>query len=510
MTRRFARLNDAPIRALYVDANNSLWIGTAGGGLFLWRNNRLVHFRREDGLPDDVISQITEDDSGRLWFGSRRGIFWIRKDHLMEFADGKTASFRGVILGKSEGLSGVYCLGACQPMAWKARNGELWFATQQGLLALNPEAMKPNAVPPPVYIDELLVNERPMQIGGAATVPPLPKKIEFRFTALSFAGPEKVRLRYRLDGVDSDWIESAGPRSATYGRLPPGDYRMRVTAANNDGVWNTIGAQLALTIVPAWWQTWTFRAAMVVLFSGVLAFSVRHWSQRRLRLKLERLEQQQALEKERARIARDLHDDLGASLTQIGLAAEMGRRESLTLDEVKQQSAQLASRVRSLARELDAIVWTVNPRNDSLDKLASYLCQFSQEFCRGSSMRCRLDVAENIPPLPVTPEVRHDLYLVTKEALNNAIKHSGATEVWLRVRVVNGSFEIKIEDNGSGFTPEAMVNSDRNGLRNMRSRIEELGGEFQIRSAMGAGTTVELRIPVSSKTRRTGNHSIER
>jgi len=502
--------HSAPIGHLYIDAHDTVWVGTAGGGLFVWREDRLSHIGREHGLPDDVISQIAEDDFARLWFGSQRGIFWIANDQLLDVVNGRATSVRAITLGKSEGLAGVYCLGTCQPMVWKARDGGLWFATQQGVLSLNPAAMKPNTHPPPVYLDELLVNDRPMPSEGRVQIPPRSAKLEFRFAALSYAAPEKVAVRHRVEGVDSDWVETKGQRSAVYGRLSPGDYRIRIIAANNDGVWNEIGATMAFTVLPAWWQTWWFYSAAFLAFSGALGASVRYWSQRRLRLKLERLERQQALERERARIARDLHDDLGASLTQIGLAAEMGRRDSLTPDEMKQHSAQVASRVRSLARELDAIVWTVNPRNDSLDKLASYLCQFSQEFFRHAPVRCRLDVAEDIPALPVTPEIRHDLYLVTKEAMNNVLKHSGATEVWLRLRMNDGAFEVTIEDNGRGFSPEAMSDSERNGLRNMRSRVEELHGRFTIRSAPGSGTTLELRLPLAGVANGTAHPSIER
>lgn len=497
----------APIHALHVDAEDTVWIGTTAGGVLVLRHDRMTRITRADGLPDDVISQLVEDDRGRLWFGSRRGIFWAAKKELLSFVQGETPRVSGVTFGKSEGLAGVYCLSTCQPASWKSRDGWLWFTTHQGVLALNPAAMKPNAQPPPVYIEELLVNDRPVALSDAVRLPPRPNKLEFRFAALSFAAPEKVRLRHRLEGVDSDWIETMGQRTAVYGRLPAGAYQMRVIASNNDGVWNEAGATVGFHVQPAWWQTWWFYALAVGTFTGLVAWSVRYWSQRRLRGRLERLEQQRALERERARIARDLHDDLGASLTQIGLAAEMSRRESAPPEELKKQSAQLAAHVRTLARELDAIVWTVNPRNDSLDKLATYLCQFSQEFFRPTQIRCRLDVAEDIPAHALTPEIRHDVFLASKEALNNVVKHSGATEVWLRLAMNDGCFEIKVEDNGRGFCLEQMTDSERNGLRNMRARVEEMGGAFAIHTEPGKGTRVSLRIPL---TARAAPHSIER
>ena len=490
-------LPEVPIRAVYADHDGAVWIGTIGGGLIVRRNDRFTRITLADGLTDDTVAAILEDDFGRMWFGSRRGLFHAAKFDLQAFADGSIRRVNFVTFGKSEGLYGVYCLGTCQPVAWKANGGRLWFVTQQGVLALESSALKSNPRPPPVYIDEFRVNDQPFAMTAPIKVPPVRKKLEFRFSALSFSAPDKVRIRHQLEGVDSDWIETS-QRGASYGGLLPGDYRLRVTACNGDGIWNDSVASLAFTVLPAWWQNWWFRGAAGILFTATVVVSVRVWSHRRLKLRLERLEHQRALEKERARIARDLHDDLGASLTQIGLQAELTRAQELSPDDVKRQAGQLAAQVRTLAHQLDAIVWSVNPKNDSLDKLVTYLCQFSQEFFRLTPIRCRLDVAEHIPACPLTPEVRHDLFMVTKEAMNNVIKHSAATEVWLRLAVKDGVFRMLLEDNGCGFRPAESEDSDRNGLRNMRARVEGFGGVFEILSRLGQGTSLSISIPLAS------------
>jgi signal transduction histidine kinase/sugar lactone lactonase YvrE len=499
-------LPSAPIRALLADDDGSVWIGTAGGGLLLRHDQQFTQFPVSAGLPDDIVVEILEDDSGRLWCGSRRGIFHVAKKDLLDFAQGRLARVNGVTLGKNEGLSGVYCQGASEPMAWKGNGGVLWFATQQGVLELDSSALKSNLRPPPVFIDELLVNDQPVAMQGAIKLPPLLKKLEVRFAALEYAAPEKVRLRHKLEGVDSGWIETSGTRNAVYAGLPPGHYLLRVNSCNDEGIWEeATGVSLGFTVLPAWWQSWWWQAAALVVFTLGIVLIVHHSSQRRLKLKLERLVQQRALEKERARIARDLHDDLGASLTQIGLQAEMARGEWATAEELREQSALLAGRVRTLAHELDAIVWTINPKNDSLDKLATYLCQFSQEFFRLTPIRCRLDVAEEIPAWPLTPEMRHDLFLATKEAMNNIVKHSEASEVWLRIRVKHGVFELVLEDNGRGFSPGAIKDSQRNGLGNMRSRVRSFGGEFEIRSRPGTGTVVAIGIQLPESLLGNGN-----
>jgi ligand-binding sensor domain-containing protein len=191
-------LPEAPIRSLCADPDGSVWIGTFGGGLVLRRNEKFTLISTTNGLPDDNIAEMVEDDAGHLWCGTRDGIFHVAKSDLLAFADGRISEVAGIIFGKNEGLVGISCLGSCQPMACKTPDGRLWFATQQGVLSLDAGALKPDFRPPPVFIDELLVNDRPLAITNPLRVPPLCNKIEFRFSALSYAAPQNVRIRYKL------------------------------------------------------------------------------------------------------------------------------------------------------------------------------------------------------------------------------------------------------------------------------------------------------------------------
>jgi signal transduction histidine kinase len=247
--------------------------------------------------------------------------------------------------------------------------------------------------------------------------------------------------------------------------------------------------------MPAWWQDRWFQGSTLFIFLMISAMGIRYWSQRRLRLRLERLEHQQALAKERTRIARDLHDDLGATVTQVGLMLEELRMAPLSAEEIKQQSAAISGRVLNLARELDAVVWSVNPGNDSLDELFAYLSQFFLECFRRTSIRPRLEVMEVAPDSALMPEVRHHLFLVVKEAVNNVIKHSQATEVTLNLNVVRNILEIRIKDNGRGFSPEAIARAKRHGFPNMRARVEQLGGKLEVSSELGKGTSIRILIP---------------
>jgi signal transduction histidine kinase len=491
---------DAPVRTIYADGDGCVWVSTIGAGLVLRRNGHFIQFTVANGLPTESISEILEDDAGRLWLGSQRGMSYVPKRDLLAFADHAIARVNGVVFSESDGLPKISCYGAAQPMAWKDGNGVLWFTTQQGVLALNANALKSDPRPPPIFVDAVLVNDQTIPVDTGKPLPPMPRKLEFRFAVLSYAAPETARLRYRLEGVDSEWIETTG-RSAVYGRLPPGTYRLRATAGNNDGIWNQQETVLGLTIPPVWWETVWARALALILFTAGVILGVRHWSKRKLNRQLLQLEREQALERERARIARDLHDDLGSSLTQIGLMLEELKETSAPSGEMKAQSAVISGRVRHLAQDLNSVVWTIDPKNDSLPELVDHLSRFFLQNLRLSAIRPRLEVMDHIPPRPLSPEARHHLFLVVKEGVNNVIKHSQATEAMLSLGLAGDEFEVALRDDGVGFTPDDLRPSVRHGLQNMRTRVVELGGTFDVASAPGQGTMLRIRIPVRTASR---------
>ncbi len=323
-------------------------------------------------------------------------------------------------------------------------------------------------------------------------LPPGRHRVEFDFTALSFSAPENVRFRYRLDGVDDGWIDGGTQRSARYSRLAAGHYLFAVQACNSRGVWNEDGASLAVVVEPFFWQRWWFRPAALAIFTALVFAIARYISFRLLRLKLQRLEQQAALDKERARIARDIHDDLGGRLTEVELLLESAMRTPP--QKLNGQIYRISATVRQAGESLDEIVWAVNPRHDTLPRLLDYLGQYAMEFLQTANIRCRVDFPDDPPSQAVPPEVRHNLFLSVKEALNNVGRHSQATELWLRVSLPKGELKIVIEDNGKGFDG-APKDADDDGLRNMQRRMVEIGGRFEIETRPGAGTRISLTLP---------------
>lgn len=497
ITRRDGLPSDS-IRTLHRDAKGALWIGT-GGGLARVEGGKVSAFTKAHGLPDEVISQIVADDFGNLWFGCNQGIFRVAMREFDAVVAGKASSVNAISYGRAEGMESLECTGGFHPAGLKTRDGKLWFSTVKGLVMIDPANITLNDLPPPVVMDEVQVNGVAVLRGGEPAseleLPPGVQRVEFRFAALSLVAPERNRFSYRLEGLEKDWVDGGSQRVAAYTHLPPGRYEFRVIACNNDGVWNEAGASLRFMVRPQFWQTWWFRTLLVVVSLGGGGWVVRTIAVRRLRRKLHRLEEQHAIEKERSRIAQDIHDELGANLTRIALLTEVGQKHRDNPEEVAADLGKISVTAREAVRAMDAIVWAVNPRNDSLDHFANYVSQFAEEFLRPTSIRCRLDIPADLPEHPITTEARHHLFLAVKEALNNVVRHSGATEVWLRLGMTNGELNLSIADNGHGIQAAGGVGHD--GLDNIRRRIENLGGRFELESA-SSGTTIALRLPLAS------------
>ena len=228
-------------------------------------------------------------------------------------------------------------------------------------------------------------------------------------------------------------------------------------------------------------------------------------ARRRMRRKLERLERQQAVERERARIARDIHDDLGAGLTRVSLLSESVSPEEVSPPQAAEALSSIFLATREMTQAMDEIVWAVNPQHDTLDSLATYLGKYAQDFLEGPGLRCRLDMSVQLPNWRLEAEARHNLFLAFKESLNNVLRHAAATEVRISLTTDNHAFTIVVEDNGKGFTTDPMRNApsvpgqpaSRNGLANMRHRLQQIGGQCEIHSVIGKGTRVEFHVAVN-------------
>ena len=505
-----------PIWSLLADPDGSIWIGTFRGGMMRFRDGKFTRVTTRDGLPDDVICQLLDDGAGRLWAGTKQGIFHVNKAELNAFIAGQTGNINCTSYGRYDGLLSLECSDSYQPAACRTRDGRLLFTTLSGVVSVRPGEVAVNTLPPPVVIEGAVVDgqaQPPESFTATGStprlqIPPGTQQIKIQFTGLSFISPDRVRFKYKIEGLDRKWSEPSTARSVQYNLLPPGQHRFLVRACNNDGVWNDQGAELMLIVLPHFYDTWIFKIAVALAAAGLVVFSVRRVYARRLRRQLEQLERQRAIERDRARIAKDIHDDLGAGLTHIALLSELARRD--TPEEMPHHVSQISEMARELTRNMDEIVWAVDPHNDTLESLVTYVSKFAQEYLSVAGIRCRLDVPAELPPHTLPAEVRHNLFLAIKEALNNVVKHAGATEVWLRVMVNPSSFCVAIEDNGCGLHQNGHRNgnggaangriSSGHGLLNMERRLAGIGGRCVVRGAQGQGTCAELRVDLSPRS----------
>jgi signal transduction histidine kinase len=485
------------VQALLPEADGSVWVGTSAGGLMrIWQGVR-SSVTRLHGLPDDSIFQFLADEAGQLWCGSPRGLFRVSLRELNEVADGRAERVAVFTYGRSDGLADFPFSNVASPANCRARDRRFWFATAKGAVAFRPDALPVNREVPPVVIEDVLVNGSPVGPRDGASFSSRTEQFQFQFTALSFTAPDKVRFRHRLDGADEDWVDAGNNRRAVYSRLKPGAYRFQVIAANNDGVWNTRGAAHSFTVQPVFWQTRWFPVLVVGFLMAGLAGAFRFATVRRLRRRLARLHEQHALEQERTRIAQDIHDELGASLTQIGMLANFAGRSVDRPNEVAADLKKITDTAHEAVRAMDAIVWAINPQNNSLENFAAYVSRFAESFLPPAGIRFRFDAPADLPAHALGTEQRHQLFLVVREALNNVVRHAQAREVWLRLAAQEGRFVVSIEDDGRGL-PATEPDPGSDGLANMRQRIESIGGIFTVDSQPAAGTRIKIQLPLAA------------
>ena len=501
---------NARVSALLPNADGSVWVGTLGDGLLHFENGSFTRITAQQGLPDNSITELLDDGDGNLWSGTYKGIFRAAKKDLKRLAASGTNEIALSVFGHFDGLPAQAYSGWFQPSCWRSHDGRLWFTTVKGLVAVNPRDVAVNHRPPPVIVEEMRVDGEPRDIFSVVNeekhglrIAPGRHYIEFRFTGINFTAPDAVRFKWRLEGAEKNWRESVSQRMVGYGPLLPGDYRFRVLAANSDGIWNESGASVAFVVLPFFWETWWFKTFLITAACGGLALAVTLTLRRRHRLELERLERGNEMERERTRIAQDMHDEIGSKLARISFLSEVARGETKDSSHADGAIDSLSKTSRDLLQSLDRMVWAVNPRNDSLEELSSYLNRYAAEYFENTPIRCRPSFPKNLPARQLSAETRHNIFLAFEEALANTLKHSAATQVSATLTCDNGTIEICIADNGRGFDVELMAATTQGdtgehlGLCGMYQRLRSIGGECQITSSLDGGTLVKFVLSLS-------------
>ena len=496
-----ARAPVKDVSCLLVDCDGVLWVGTSGHGLARWQNGSWSACSTiQGGLVSDSIGYLLDDDAGNLWLGSYEGLLRINKKSVADFAAGVVKSVACRTFFTRE------CSAGAQPAAVRTQDGKMWFPTIGGLLSVNPAELKPNTNPPPVVIESVLVDgvehNRNLLVSlanSSVTLTPANEQLEIHFTSLNFSAPKGAqfgaRFKFRLEGRDKNWTDIGGERVAHFNKISPGSYLFRVIACNEDGVWNDSGATLAVTVAPPFWRESWFVAAAVLVVLSVLAGIIYLLSTAKLKRQLRAARQKELIERERARIARDLHDQLGANLTQVAMLGELAEADQYLPAEVELHARQIIETARDTTRSLDEIVWAVNPANDTLEGLVNYVCKYAQDYFKLAGVSFRAELPVQLPATPIPPEVRHNVFLAFKEAVNNVVKHAHAAEARVRLQLEPGKFILTVADNGCGFG-DVSEKKLRNGLKNMRKRLADIHGEFEIAPGAGGGTVVKLTVPI--------------
>ena len=496
-----AGAEDSPaniVRSIYEDADGALWFGMYDSGLYRYKDHRFTHFTTNEGLFDNGAFQILEDDQANFWMSCNLGIYRVRKSELNDFAEGRAEKVISIPYNKRDGMLDSECNGGASPSGIKAQDGTLWFPTQKGVAVINPNAVPFNSEPPPVVIESLNVDNKPVDLTSPIQIQPAQTNLEINYAGLSFINPELVKFKYKLENLDKDWIDASTRRTAFYSHLPPGKYLFRVIAANRDGVWNEQGAAVEITVIAPFWRTWWFYGlnALTIFAVVIGVFLLRERElQRRQRVQAEfsrKLIESQ--ERERKRIASEMHDSLGQYLLAIknwamfglnSLPPENAAREYLT--EVSDTTALALSEVREIAHNL---------RPYQLERLG--LTNTLESMLKNLKTPIRISSEiENIDDA-FSKDAEIVFYRIVQESVNNVIKHSGAANLWINIKRDDQNLSFICRDDGRGFDFAAAKNSPASGLglNGIAERVKILNGSYQINSETGGGTTVSVTAPL--------------
>jgi signal transduction histidine kinase/ligand-binding sensor domain-containing protein len=492
-TRRRLTVDDGlpagPTSGVFLDSRGRLWVGGGGGVTVVETpaadHPRMRRYTTADGLTSDYVSCITEDREGRIYLGSESGVDRI------DIATGRVESFTD-----AEGF-----LGGRASSCLRDRQGRLWFGTRNGLTRVDPEReVDPPATPALLEAVRVAGVGQPMPTMGTPDAGPLvfrpdPGSVEIDFESVSPESRNAPRYEYELQPVDRKWVPT-GERSVLYGRLAAGSYRFLVRTAGARGP-SARPASLAFVIqAPIWQRAWFVTLALALLILLVAA-SAALFHQARVRRLV-------ALERVRTRIAADLHDDLGSSLSRISFLSELGSRR---LGDGSEQAAEILADIGRSARELvegtSDIVWAIDPRRDDLTSVLTRIRRFASDLLEAQGLAFSFETPAVVPAVPLAPERRRDLYLILKEAIHNVAKHAGARRAGVRCAVEAGVLVLEVWDDGVGLAGARESSSGR-GLGNMRERAERLGATLRIGTAGETagetsgetGTRLTLTVPL--------------
>jgi signal transduction histidine kinase len=463
---------------LYSGQTDTLWVSYEAMGLTAYDvvQNKARFLTIEDGLPTNYIFSIIADNKKRIWMGTPRGLVCYLP------AEKKFITFK-----KENGLpADKFTNGA---IYFDEQANELWLNSDNLLLRVNPdELLARNNRVISIYMDEIIMNGNKIDPASTPALKHNENNFQFQFTAADMSSGKELEFAYQLQGADADWIYSGDKRSAIYSSLNPGDYKFNVRSKRKgDTEWTTIKEPFVFTIATPWWQAWWFKAGIALGAIGLLVAAIRFYYTRRLQKQKMELEKQQAVEKERTRIATDMHDDFGASLSRIKFLSEKMQLQKTDTEKLNEDLGKISAYSDEMAEKMGEIVWALNQRYDSSGDLVSFCRSYASEYLEDKNIKLNFESSETAD-IKINGEIRRNIFLVIKESLHNIVKHAKATSVLLRINI-DRELHVIIHDNGQGFDQTA-TRPFANGIENMKKRVEEIGGRFSLDSSNG--TRIEI------------------
>jgi ligand-binding sensor domain-containing protein/signal transduction histidine kinase len=499
---------DIIIPALMMDREGGLWIATSNSGIGYLRDGKVSWLTEQDGLLHRWVHSIIQDRRGRLWITTHAGVTIWNGHSLERFAPSEPAFENAVVYSVMEDKLGRLWFGTEHgAYGWSDSlfqhldsqdglaadivhviaedpEGNLWFGTHDGLSRLDRENVGRRVPLPSVYLERILTGIEGHPIVNNADLSYRDRTLMFKFNALSFVDEKNLRFQWMLEGFDKSWFHPQKQRQVRYTNLEPGTYTFFVRAQNRNGNWST-PASFSFTVLPPFWQTWWFIVSSIVAIVTIASAAYRYRVNHLLRI-----------ERMRTRIATDLHDDIGASLSRIALFSEVAKEEaSKTSPRLYEMSQKIGDNARELLDAVGTLVWSIDPRHDRFQDVVTHMKNFAQEMFSAKGIDYSLEVQPDVENLDLPLEQRKNLLLVFKELVNNVVRHSECKAVRVSMLVRNGILEMSVADDGRGLPHQAAENG--HGLANMKARSESIGGTFAIHSVDGKGTIATLQLPLS-------------
>jgi len=486
------------VLGLQLGSDGAVWAATEGG-LSRVKDGRITTLTSRNGLPCDAVFWAMEDGDRSFWLQTPCGLVRIARTELEAWMSDSKRSVQTKVYDASDGVWSRGRFGTRTPIVAKSPDGKIWFQPPDGASVIDPRHLPFNKLPPPVYVEQITADGRKFDASRGLRLPARVRDLEIDYTALSLAAPEKNRFRYKLEGYDRDWQDAGKRRQAFYSNLSPQNYRFRVMASNNSGVWNETGASLEFSIAPAYYQTTWFRLSLVAAFFALL------WALYQYRLRQIAREFSANLEgrvDERLRVARELHDTLlqtfQAALIEFQAARNLfskGREEAIpTLDSAIGTAQEAIVEGRDAIQDLRR---TGGPRTQ-LERLLKTAGQelASSQVSNGNRPSFRVTVEG--PAQDLSPVLQDEIYQIGREVLRNAFRHASASRIEAEIHYDNRLLRLRIRDDGKGLDPKVLKDGMRPGhwgLPGIRERAKRIGARLVFWSEAGAGTEVELAVP---------------